>query len=105
MLLVFAGGIDGHFLVAAGRDALDEPTDLIINRVDFLKVLALFGLQRRKLMLHLIYKRRHLSLLLLLGLLSYEDGTFIFCSSKLLRSEKEGSRYLIAQPLPKVSPR
>lgn len=50
LFLIFAVGIDWHFLVATRRDALDQPTDLIINRVDLLKIFALFSLQRRMVM-------------------------------------------------------
>lgn len=54
LFLIFVVGIDGHFLVASCRDTLDQPTDLIINRLDFLKIFALFGLQGRMLVHHLI---------------------------------------------------
>lgn len=58
--------------MATRRDALDEPADLTIDRVDLLEILALFGLQRRMLLHHLAQKRVLLPLLLLLRLLSYQ---------------------------------
>lgn len=104
LLLIFVV-IEWYFLMATRRDALNEPTYLVIDSIDLLEILALFGLKWRMLMPPLIEKRMTLPLLPLLSLLSYGWATFIFCSSKLLRSEKEGSRYLMAQPRPKVSPR
>ena len=72
MFLVPVVSLDWQFLVATRRDALDEPADLTIDRVDLLEILALFGLQRRMLLHHLAQKRVLLPLLLLLRLLSYQ---------------------------------
>lgn len=63
--------IERYFLMATRRDALNQPTDLVIDSIDLLEILALFGLKRRMLLPHLIEKRMCLSLLLLLRLLSY----------------------------------
>ena len=54
LFLILVAGIDCHFFVATCRDALDQPTDLIIDGLDFLKIFILFGLQGRMFVDHVI---------------------------------------------------
>lgn len=92
---------NGSFLMAAGRYALNESIDLLIDLIDFIELFAAVHVIPISAFLHI---DKAFSLPLLgLQLLYKSHCTLSLSSSNLFLSEKAGSPYLFALPRPNVS--